>query len=482
MTFHSLDYLAFFGLVVSLYWCLPHRAQNALLLAASYVFYGYIHPWFLIPIAFSTVVDYTAGLAMERDPGRKKLWFSLSLATNLGLLGTFKYFNFFVDNVAALLESLGLGVPHVALRLALPVGISFYTFQSLTYTIDIYRGQFTARRNFLDFALFVCFFPQLVAGPIERARALLPQVEGERTFSFRLARDATLLMIWGFFKKLVIADNVGVIANKVFGLEDPGFFVLWAGVFAFGMQIYADFSAYSDIARGSARWLGFTLMRNFDHPYIARNPVDFWRRWHIALSSWFRDYVYIPLGGSKHGEAKAARNVLGTFFLSGLWHGASWNYVLWGTYHGVLVAIYRLGRRLPWPAAARWQKPVVAIGQGVLMFVLAHVGWLMFRETDFHYLLKYATQNPLAADRAQLEAGAYLFLTVLTFAWPLFAHDWYVAISGNDELVLPSREPLRTPAHEVRVALTQGVVGGLLLTGILVLHSRSSLDFIYFAF
>jgi D-alanyl-lipoteichoic acid acyltransferase DltB (MBOAT superfamily) len=482
VTFHSLDYLAFFGLVVAVYWCLPHRAQNALLLVASYAFYGYIHLWFLIPIAFSTMVDYVAGLAMERDPPRKKLWFSLSLVTNLGLLGTFKYFNFFVENVAAVLHGVGLDVPHVALRLVLPVGISFYTFQSLTYTIDVYRGQVKARRNLLDFALFVCFFPQLVAGPIERARSLLPQMEGPRVFSAQLAREAALLMIWGFFKKLVIADNVGVIANKVFGLENPGFFVLWAGVFAFGMQIYADFSAYSDIARGSARWLGFTLMRNFDHPYIARNPIDFWRRWHIALSSWFRDYVYISLGGSKHGEMRTARNVLITFFLSGLWHGASWNYVLWGTYHGVLVAGYRLGRQLPWPKAAPWMKPALAIGQGVLMFVLAHIGWLMFRETNFDYLLRYATQSPFAADLAQIEAGAYLFLTVLTFSWPIFAHDWIVALTGVQQLVLPTREQLRRPAHEVGVALTQGLVAGVLLTGILVLHSRASLDFIYFAF
>ena len=227
MTFHSFDYLAFFGLVVAFYWCLPHRAQNVLLLVASYVFYGWVHPWFLIPIAFSTLVDYTAGIAMERDPAHKKLWFGASLATNLGLLGTFKYFNFFVENVSAVLSAIGLEVPQVALRLVLPVGISFYTFQSLTYTIDIYRGQVKARRDFLNFALFVCFFPQLVAGPIERARSLLPQMEHPRRFSPQLAREAALLMLWGFFKKLVIADNVGTVANKVFGLEDPGFFVLW---------------------------------------------------------------------------------------------------------------------------------------------------------------------------------------------------------------------------------------------------------------
>jgi D-alanyl-lipoteichoic acid acyltransferase DltB (MBOAT superfamily) len=373
-------------------------------------------------------------------------------------------------------------VPSPTLQIVLPVGISFYTFQTLSYTIDVYLGQLRARRSFLDVALFVAFFPQLVAGPIERATTLLPQVESERRFSAQLAREATLLMVWGFFKKLVIADNVGVVANKVFGLEDPGFYVLWAGVFAFGMQIYADFSAYSDIARGAARWFGFELMRNFNHPYIARNPTDFWRRWHISLSTWFRDYVYIPLGGNRGSRARQNFNVLATFLLSGLWHGASWNYVLWGFYHGVLLVAHRAWhglaiRRPDWVPSA-----ISTIGRGVFMFVLAHVGWLLFRETNFHYLAKYVAQNPFAADQAQIEAGAYLFLTVLTFVWPMFLHDWLVAYTANDELVLPSREQLRTPAREIGVALVQGLVAGVLLTAILVMHSRASLDFIYFAF
>jgi alginate O-acetyltransferase complex protein AlgI len=258
--------------------------------------------------------------------------------------------------------------------------------------------------------------------------------------------------------------------------------VLWAGVFAFGMQIYADFSAYSDIARGAARWFGIELMRNFNHPYIARNPTDFWRRWHISLSTWFRDYVYIPLGGNRGSLARQHFNVMATFLLSGLWHGASWNYVMWGGYHGLLLVAHRTWRSLVVRRPAWIPSAASAIARGVLMFVLAHVGWLMFRETNFHYLVKYATQNPFAADQAQIEAGAYLFLTVLTFSWPLFVHDWIVAYTGNDELVLPTREQLRGPAHEIGVALTQGVVAGVLLMGILLLHSRASLDFIYFAF
>jgi alginate O-acetyltransferase complex protein AlgI len=321
--FHSLDFVVFFVLTVALYWCLPRRAQNLLLVVSSYVFYGYVHPWFVALVGSTTLLDYGAGRGMAAYPARRRWFLGLSLAGNLGLLGFFKYFNFFAENVHQVLGLVGLDVPPVALRLLLPVGVSFYTFQELSYTIDVYRGRIAARRDLLDFAAFVCFFPQLVAGPIERAAHLLPQVEAPRRFSWELARQALFLMIWGYFKKLVIADNVGVIANKVFTLAHPSFPVLWAGVLAFGIQIYADFSAYSDIARGAARWLGFDLMRNFDHPYLARGPAEFWRRWHISLSTWFRDYVYIPLGGSRVGRWRAAGNVMATFVLSGLWHGAS---------------------------------------------------------------------------------------------------------------------------------------------------------------
>mgnify|MGYP003330661054 CR=1 FL=1 len=279
---------------------------------------------------------------MASHPSRKRWYLGTSLAVNLGMLGVFKYYNFFAVNVQAALAAVHFHVPLPALHVVLPVGISFYTFQELSYTLEVYKGRLEARRDFLDFATFVCFFPQLVAGPIERAAHLLPQVEQPRTFVWPHARDAMFLILWGYFKKLVIADNTGVIANKVFALQQPGFYMLWAGVFAFGIQIYADFSAYSDIARGTARWLGFDLMRNFNHPYLATGPADFWRRWHISLSSWFRDYVYIPLGGSRAGRLIEYRNILATFLLSGLWHGASWNYVLWGAYHGALLVLSRL--------------------------------------------------------------------------------------------------------------------------------------------
>ena len=295
------------------------------------------------------------------------------------------------------------------LRILLPVGISFYTFQAMSYTIDVYRGELHARRSLLDLAVFVSFFPHLVAGPIQRASFLLPQVESPRRFSAEKARSGFVLICWGFFKKLVVADNVGVIANKVFALSDPTFYILWAGVFAFAIQIYADFSAYTDIARGTSRWLGFELTENFAHPYLARSPADFWRRWNISLSSWFRDYVYIPLGGSRLGAWLWTRNVLVTFLLSGLWHGASWNYVLWGLYHGLLLLVTQVAgqaRRLPAPQFGRW----LLVPQIAGMFVLTNIGWLLFRETELSAIVRDLTLSPFGVSDLDRQTGLYLFL------------------------------------------------------------------------
>jgi len=474
MIFHSLDFIAFFFVVVALYWWLPQRRRNLLLLAASYFFYGYVHPWFVGLIFFTTVIDFWAARGIEEWPGGRKFMLGLSLGANLGLLGFFKYFNFFAANVAEALARLHLDVPRPVLDVILPVGISFYTFQALSYTIDVYRGTLHARRSFVDFATFVSFFPQLVAGPIERASHLLPQVEARRTISWPAVLDGTFLVCWGYFKKLVIADNVGIIANKVFALQDPGFAVLWAGVFAFAIQIYADFSAYSDIARGTARWFGFDLMLNFNHPYMATGPVDFWRRWHISLSTWFRDYVYVPLGGSRTGLPRQVRNVLITFVVSGFWHGASWNYVIWGAYHGVLLAISRLLPRVELPG---WLRAALAPVRVVGMFALVLVGWLMFRETDTSFLLKYLTLSPFGMTELERNAGLYLFLTAFVYSLPIWIDSlWAVwirpAIARREPGAVPS-----LPGLAGRVALA-----GLAFALILVFRSRQSLDFIYFQF
>ena len=477
MIFHSLDFAAFFLVVVTLYWQLPHRGQNLLLLVASYVFYGWVTPWFVLLLATSTTIDWWAALRMEADPAHRRRYLVMSVASNMGMLAYFKYANFFLDNVAAVLAALGLETSPRVLSVVLPVGISFFTFQALSYTIDVYRGRLRARRSLVDVATFVALFPQLVAGPIERAAALLPQVEGERRFSGEAARSGLRLMAWGFFKKLVIADNVGLVADKVFALDAPAFHVLWPGVLAFGIQIYADFSAYSDIARGTARWLGFELMLNFDQPYFARGPQDFWRRWHISLSTWFRDYVYIPLGGSRHGFARELAGIMATFLLSGFWHGASWNYVIWGGYHGLLLVASRLLRRLvPHPLAwTLWLAPLRVAG----MFALVHVGWLFFRETSLPMLIRDLTLSPAASSPLERQAGEVLLLRLLPYALPLIAQglwvEWMRAAPGDPAIA-------RAAESRWLGALGDGVLAGVLLAGILVFRSQASLDFIYFQF
>ena len=481
MIFHSLDFVVFFISFVAVYWTMPRRVQNVLLFGGSYFFYGYVHPWFLILIASSTVIDYWAARGMEALPAHRRRFLWMSVVSNFGMLGFFKYFNFFVENVQGVLGALGIHASPLSLRILLPVGISFYTFQAMSYTIDVYRGELRARRNFLDVAVFVSFFPHLVAGPIQRASFLLPQVEGERRFSAGHARSGLFLICWGFFKKLVIADNVGVIANKVFALSDPTFFLLWAGVFAFAIQIYADFSAYTDLARGTSRWLGFELTENFDHPYLARSPADFWRRWNMSLSTWFRDYVYIPLGGSRAGEATWARNVLVTFLLSGLWHGASWNYVLWGLYHGLLLVATR-ARAMMKPARPRRPRWLV-VPQVLAMFVLTNIGWLLFRETELSAIMRDLALKPWESPELDTRAALYLFSLAFLYSIPLWAQSLWVELRrGRARAGSPGAHAAPTAvAPWPRLAL-QGVACGAAFALILIFRSRTAMDFIYFQF
>ena len=360
MIFHSLDFAAFFLMVVSIYWRLPHRGQNLLLLG------GQLR---VLRLGASVVRAHHAGLdhgrllgrpAHGRRPGAQAPLLAASLAVNLGMLGVFKYFNFFIENVRDVLGAIGLTVAPPLLELVLPAGISFYTFQALSYTVDVYRARCaraaTRSTSPSSSPSSRTWWPGRSCAPRTCSCRWSSRARGTPRWPAR----GVVLVMWGLFKKLVIADNVGVIANRVFAQQDPAFEVLWAGVFAFGMQIYADFSAYSDIARGVARWFGFELMVNFNHPYIAHSPTDFWRRWHISLSTWFRDYVYIPLGGNRGGAVVAACTLITTFLVSGFWHGASWNYVLWGFYHGAARvadahggAGAALARALARPARAR---------------------------------------------------------------------------------------------------------------------------------
>ncbi len=387
MLFNSYVFWLFFLLVAAAYWRLPHRGQNRLLLAASYVFYGWWDWRFLSLIVVSTLVDFGVArrLTAVAAPRRRRLWLLVSVATNLGLLGAFKYFGFFAAEAAGLLRALGLGADLPTLRVILPVGISFYTFQTMSYTIDVYRGRAEPARSLPDFALFVCFFPQLVAGPIERYHRLMPQIAGPRRRAPGDFAEGLHHVLLGLFKKVVVADNLAVLANAVFG-GDPAALTggqVLVGVYAFAFQIYGDFSGYSSIAQGVAKWLGFDLSTNFRLPYFAVSPSDLWRRWHVTLSSWLRDYLYVPLGGNRGGRARTYRNLLLTMLLGGLWHGAGWTFVAWGLFHGLILVLWRVAaelRRSPRPAAAAaswpwWRR----VGAALLMFHLTCVSWLLFR-------------------------------------------------------------------------------------------------------
>ena len=351
-----------------------------MLLAASYFFYGFWDWRFLGLIVFSTLLDFTCGRLIHgsKSASRRKLWLWLSVAGNLGVLGFFKYFNFFADNLSALLSAAGFEAPPFVLAVVLPVGISFYTFQTMSYTIDIYQGRLQPTGGFLDFALFVSFFPQLVAGPIERARNLLPQISAVRHFDRGQFHEGCWLIYWGLYKKVFVADNAAKIADKVYSSLDAssGFHILVA-TYAFAVQIYCDFSGYSDIARGAAKTLGFEISLNFDIPYAARNPREFWRRWHISFSQWLRDYLYIPLGGSHQTAARVFLSLMVVMALGGLWHGAQWHFVFWGIYHGLLLAGYRLADGEISPQAPR--SAIRNALAGLLMFHFTCLGWMLFR-------------------------------------------------------------------------------------------------------
>lgn len=473
MIFQSLDFLVFLAVTLAVHWSLPGRVRKWFLLGASYVFFGYVHPWFLLLLWYVTLLVYGCGLAIDNYARHRKFFLVLGIAGCLAMLGVFKYFHFFVDNAVAALNLIGVPATVPAFKVLLPAGISFFAFQGISYVVDVYRGTVQARRSLLDVALFKAFFPQLVAGPIERATHLLPQVEQPRTLRLELAADGFFLLVWGFFKKLVIADNVAVIANKVFALEQPGFPVLWAGVFAFCIQIFADFSAYTDIARGTAKLFGINLIENFRHPYLAQTPADFWRRWHISLSTWFRDYVYIPLGGNRQGKLFEARNIMITFLLSGLWHGASWNFVLWGAYWGALIVVYRhVGERVPDRVAS---LPGLAVLRVLLMFVLINIGWLLFRETDLHYLVRYLTLSPADATALQWQAGAYFSALVALYALPIAVHMWLDRGGAKD--AQPHRAEAFYNSLAVRTVAAAGLFGATLL-----LRTATSADFIYFQF
>jgi D-alanyl-lipoteichoic acid acyltransferase DltB (MBOAT superfamily) len=398
--FNSLEFLIFLPIVVIVYYLLPHRQQNAFLVLASCFFYASWDWRFLFPLLFSTTTDYLCAARMEASVERgepvtaRRKYLLISLVTNLGLLGFFKYFNFFVDSSLDLGALFGLHLPRPALRVILPIGISFYTFQALSYTIDVYRGKLHATRSFWDFFLAVLFFPHLVAGPIQRAANLIAQVVTPRKTTWTQVVDGLHLIVWGFFKKVVIADGLAPIVNDIFGGSGVTGGATLTVVYAFAFQIYCDFSGYTDIARGVAKLLGFEFMLNFNLPYFATNPSDFWQRWHISLSSWLRDYLYISLGGNRNGTLQTYRNLLLTMVLGGLWHGAAWNFVAWGFYHGLLLIGHRLAgpalERIARAARGMWQAPWFLL-RVFVMFQLTCYGWLLFRARSFTQIAAMTT-------------------------------------------------------------------------------------------
>jgi len=549
VNYNELQFWVLFLAVFLPYWWLPHRKQNALLLVASYVFYGFWDYRFLFLILLTTVVDYIGGLGVagarlsrvERlqlavlliasailltgnvrydelaaglmagdytamlgalprsfaefrvpvatavlfggymyllpvlyalpEARRRKTFLVISMVANLGVLGFFKYFDFFVGSFTALLASFGIQASTPVLNFVLPAGISFYTFQAMSYTIDIYRGKTEPTRHFGDFALFVCFFPHLVAGPIMRAHTLLPQVVRPRTRSAAEFQEGLALVLLGLFKKVVLADNMAPIANSVFvrlahgdtaGMSGSEVMI---GIYAFAFQIYGDFSGYSSIARGISKWLGFDLVINFHNPYLAVTPSDFWKRWHISLSSWLRDYLYIPLGGNRHGRLVEYRSLMFTMLLGGLWHGASWTFVAWGLYHGLILCVYRLaGVR---DADRSTQKLRWAV-QVFVMFHLTCLGWLFFRAESFGAV---AAALDVLVNQWSVTTMAMSGLAVIAF----YAGLLFV-IEGLTDAEKGLRRIFRVPWF------VQGAWYAYLALMIGFFHSRQTYEFIYFQF
>lgn len=399
MLFNSLDFAIFLPIVFILYWFIFNKSiklQNLLIVCASYLFYGWWDWKFLSLIFFSTLIDYFIGrkLFTEENPTNRKILLWSSIAINLGFLGFFKYYNFFVENFITAFTFFGFEINANTLNIILPVGISFYTFQTLSYSIDVYKRKLQPTQNFIAFAAFVSFFPQLVAGPIERATNLLPQFYKKRTFDYQKAVDGLRQILWGLFKKVVIADNCAEYANLIFNnYTDYSGSVLVLGAVFFAFQIYGDFSGYSDIAIGSARLFGFNLMQNFAFPYFSRDIAEFWRRWHISLSTWFRDYLYIPLGGSKGGTINKVKNTFIIFIVSGFWHGANWTFIVWGALNAIyflpLLLLNKNRKNINVVADGKILPSVKDFLKIIITFSLTIFAWIFFRAENLSHAINY---------------------------------------------------------------------------------------------
>lgn len=433
MLFNSFHFILFFPLVFGIYWGGARYGwaiQNRFLLLASYYFYACWDWRFLFLLIFSTALDYYSGqkISQSNNPKKRKLWLQISIALNLGFLGVFKYYNFFVSEFAQAFSFFHLDSQSLTLKVILPVGISFYTFHGLSYVIDCYYRRIDVCRNFIDYALFVSFFPLLVAGPIERAQHLLPQLQTTRHFEYDRATDGLRQMLWGFFKKLVVADACGLYTSQTFG--HPNNFTgseLALGALCFSVQIYGDFSGYSDIALGAARLLGIELLQNFRFPYFSRDIAEFWRRWHISLSSWFRDYLYIPLGGNQGGFWTKVRNTYLVFLVSGFWHGANWTFLVWGALHATLflpsLLLQRNRKYLNTVAPNRWFPSLKESFQIMVTFITVSVAWIFFRSENMATAQKYFS---VLCSKSILSVPDIDFMLKISLLWVFifFIVEW----------------------------------------------------------
>lgn len=482
MLFNSVEFWVFFPACLAAFWAAPPRWRNLVLLVASYVFYGFWDWRFLGLILLSTGVDHACALAIHRATRRvaKRRFLLISLVVNLGVLGFFKYANFFADSFAVAIAGLGLGeVPPLVLDVALPVGISFYTFQTLGYTVDVFRGTTRPVERPLDFALYVAYFPQLVAGPIERSSRLLPQIVGPKELTAVRVRRGSWLILIGLVKKVVLADNMATIADHVF--STPGevdALSALLGIYAFALQIYGDFSGYTDIARGVSAFFGIDLVLNFRRPYFSTGASDFWRRWHISLSEWLRDYLYIPLGGNRRGNARTYFNLAATMLLGGLWHGASWMFVVWGGLHGLYLVVQRLVSRggRSTQRAGRGRSRFRGLLAGVVWFHAVCLAWVFFRASSLKgaFDLLGALATPLHASRFSNASMA----TFAACAAPIFLLDLW-------EEVTERRKGVDLHGGEFLVGLPtafRALLYAALLAYLALLGAPAGAEFIYFQF
>jgi alginate O-acetyltransferase complex protein AlgI len=490
--FNSLHFLVFFPIVAGVHFLLPHRFRWAWLLIASCYFYMAFIPAYVLILFGLILVDYVAGILIEKSEGsRRKLFLILSLVANISILGFFKYYNFAATNLGVLSHSMGLPLSPKTLSIVLPIGLSFHTFQSMSYTIEVYLRRQTAERHLGIYALYVLFWPQLVAGPIERPQNLLHQFREPKKLDFARVQDGARLMLVGFAKKVLVADTLARTVNLVYKTpSNHSGLALIIATYFFAFQIYCDFSGYSDIARGASRIMGFELMVNFDRPYISTSISEFWRRWHISLSTWFRDYLFIPLGGSRTSSGRAAFNLLVVFLVSGLWHGANWTFIAWGAIHGTVLAITQLlgkghkGQYREKPKPAGFAR----IWRMALTFHIVVLSWIFFRAESVSqawYVLTHLTQKNGAASwstlpLAPLDLGVAIFaIIVLQFVDAFMATRQKPPAASSSDTVTPTTQPAPFFARTARLAL---VVGVIILVLLRLTDSHGPQQFIYFQF